>query len=176
MFAVVLYFDPESEEYILNLQKAISRETGNSRILDAGIPPHISLTIVSARCNDCFIQAVDEFARTLTQGEIMFPSIGIFNTDPAVLYLAPVADENLRKMNKELYLKLQPLNAEFDPFYAPGMWVPHCSLGYRLEKSELIKATEIICHEFKPFQARIVRAAIACCEPFREYRRWNISK
>ncbi|HOV70030.1 MAG TPA: hypothetical protein PLZ84_06860, partial [Clostridia bacterium] len=121
MFAVVLYFDPESEEYIINLQKAISRETGNSRILDAGIPPHITLTIVSARCDDCFIQAVDEFTQTLTQENIVFPSIGIFNTDPGVLFLAPVVSVALKKMNKELYLKFQPLCASIDPFYTPDM-------------------------------------------------------
>ena len=55
-------------------------------------------------------------------------SAGTFPGDEGVAFLAPVADELLLRLHRDWHA-LAPGGIAY---YAPGPWVPHCTVGLRL--------------------------------------------
>ena len=103
-YAVVLYFDGETQRRIQTLVDKVALETGVGYMKTAQVPPHVTVAMVrgadeEAITRACEVCAVELAAAARADGgaSVCFASIGVFN--PSVLFLAPVMNEFLRAAN-----------------------------------------------------------------------------
>ena len=104
---------------------------------------------------------------------IKIASFGIFN--PSVLFLSPVFDNNLSNSNKNIINILNQIeNIIFNKFYIENNWVPHISLGVKLNENELLNGIKILSKCFKPIGIEINRIGLVECNPYKEIKIWDL--
>lgn len=165
-YAVLLYFDEESEKDIDNNIQKIDVEN-----YDMGMPPHI--TIFSWHCESAkdYIRDIEAFAKTQPKVAITFSSFGIFDTIGKYFFLSPVRGDALTKIHKSLSesIKLKEGDTYEKLYVDDNKWVPHCSIGYRLTEKNLPKfLTEALKNFDLPFSVTGSRLAICTLEPVNE--------
>ena len=117
--AVLLYFDDQTEQSILNLRHALM-EQGISSMLDkAGDRPHISLAGFSNVDCDILISLVHEFANGVQPFNVQFSAIGAFPTDENVLFLSPTPTLQLLTYHQEFHRRLAKSKLISSPYYVP---------------------------------------------------------
>ncbi len=174
-YAVVLYFDKESEAKMQDMMDKIVMKTGADFMKKEGIPPHITISALESEDEEALIRAADEAASKMREGEISFASIGIFN--PLVIFLAPVMNDYLRNacanMN-ECVLRVAKVGNKGR--YLPGQWVPHAALAVKLNTETIRTAFDIVSSEFIPFVAKAEKVVLARVEPYVELKTWVLKE
>lgn len=165
-YAVILRFDEGTESRVLKLIKDIAEVSANSYMIEYGIPPHVSLTIFSKENDTGIKDIIVDFAKQLNHFEIKFDSIGVFN--PYVIFLAPVVTSDLINISSDLNNKISPVASNLNDYYLPARWVPHMALGVKMNVEELLKAFKALQKDFHPFSGKVMKIALAECEPYKE--------
>jgi 2'-5' RNA ligase len=134
--AVELRFDAEAERAVLGVLEAVRAATGSSVLFDLRARPHVSLAVYpegvrGAASAEAFAgKSLERAVAGLRAAPLPFTlaSAGTFPGDEGVVFLAPVVDDALLRLHREWHA-LAPGGL---PYYAPGAWVPHCTVGFRL--------------------------------------------
>jgi len=172
-FAVELQVDNESAASILALTAAIHRQCGGEDLTMAGGHPHISLAgfdqialaQISARLAD-FAATTPAFAATLS-------SVGVF-PNAGVVYLAPVVTQQLLTIHARFQRMLEPLGLSSNPYYWPGSWIPHCTVGLNLPVDAIGQAV-LLCQQASVFGAvTLARLRLIEFWPVREIFTFNL--
>ena len=173
-YAIVLYFDEDTNKKIGNMIERTAVLSGNNYMLDINIPPHVTLGCFFSDEQADLLERVESFAKDVTPFKVTFDSIGAF--EPYVLFASPVKDECLTQLNALLHESL--LN-DYTPAenanYLPDRWMPHCSLAVRLDKEQFAKAQTIETEVALPFTAQTTKLALAKCNPYNEVAVWEIN-
>jgi len=74
--------------------------------------------------------AIERAARGQTELRLIFDRIGAFEGPPLVLWAAPGAQNSLLQMHQAIHDVIDPMLCR--PYYRPGVWVPHCTLGMNI--------------------------------------------
>jgi 2'-5' RNA ligase len=130
-YAVCLFFDIPSFEIIAGYWRRI-----DSLYLRLGAKPHLSLAVFDAVDIPAMEELLGEFASSREKITISLPSIGSFLTDERVIFLAPVVSRALMELHSAFYDRLIERGIAFHPLYAPGNWVPHCTLDMEISDGE----------------------------------------
>lgn len=139
-YAVGLYFDRETEEAIIRLQRDIAGT------LQAPLPPgrpHLTLGAGRdrrVREEEAAFRAIGE---SVAGEAILFSSIGAFPGEPCVLFLAPIVTDALLALHRRADEVLQEASPALAQLYRPGRWVPHCTVADRLTNGQLLEAIAI---------------------------------
>lgn len=165
-YAIILRFDDITEQKVLHLINDIANASSNTYMVKQEIPPHVSLTVFSKE-NETGIQSIImDFAKGLNHFDIEFNSIAVFN--PYVIFLAPVVTSYLINLSSDITSKISPVASKMNDYYLPNQWVPHMALGVKMNAEELLKAFNTLQREFQPFYGKVIKIALAECEPYRE--------
>jgi len=173
-YAVVLYFDEKIEEKIKSLIRKIANKTGNKYMVDNKIPPHITISLFQYNGKiDTVMEIIENNISLFNRNNIVIASIGIFN--PSVLFIAPVINDYLLDLNKKVN-KVININDEIllDKNYMENQWIPHISLGVKLNENELISGIKILVESFKILDIGIDRVGFAKCNPYKDIKTWKI--
>ena len=166
IYAVVVYFDKQTEERISEMINDIAERTGNRYMIENGIPPHVSLGIFGTDDEAGMTEHFRSFAKTLSPADIVFDKTGSFGD--RVLFLPPAENAYLRSANKSLH-DMMPFSPAEGGNYLPGKWVPHCSLAVRLDEVSFPAAQEEAERSFtESISGMITRLTLAECYPYRE--------
>jgi 2'-5' RNA ligase len=173
-YAIVLYFNKETEKYLNSLIVKIAKNNGNEYMTEHKIPPH--LTIILFHKNgyiDQVIKTLDNNIGKFLKSEIIFSFVGIFN--PAVVFVAPAMNNYLAEINSEIINYLKDIeDIEYDKNYIQNQWIPHLTLATKLNEQEIVKSIEIATKEFKVFEGKVEAIGLAECNPYKEIKRWKI--
>ena len=173
-YAIVLYFDEKKEETINSLIKKIANKNGNNYMVDNKIPPHITISLFQYNEKiDTVIEIIENNISFLHKNNITIASIGIFN--PSVLFIVPVINDYLLELNKNIN-EILNTNDEiiFDKNYIENQWIPHISLGVKLNENELIIGVKTLVEDFKILDIEIDRVGFAECNPYKDIKTWKI--
>lgn len=172
-YAIVCYFDEETEKVIQKLIDRVAETSGNEYMIHAKIPPHITVCSVDSQEEKQLISKMDDLMTNMDCGQVCWPSIGIFN--PSVLFLTSVLNEYLHKLNQTINQKLMPVaKAGDNGNYLPFHWIPHTAIATRLTEEQLKKAFEVVQSEFTPFAGKINRFVLARSNPYKEVKIWEL--
>jgi len=173
-YAVILLFDNVSEENISSIISNISKENGNNYMVDNKISPHLSISLFKYNEPvDNLIKIIEKNNNKFNKELIKIASFGVFN--PYVLFLSPIFENNLLNYNKNIIEILNQVeNIIFDKYYIENNWVPHISLGVKLNENELLKGIKILTKCFNPMGIEINRIGLAECNPYKEIKIWNL--
>jgi len=174
-YAVIVYFDHESEVTIHKIQSEVSRVTGNTYLSDNTILPHITLALFSKESCQEILDDLASLAPELRDISISLSSIGIFNSTPAVVNLLPVVSDDLIRIHKILTEKLSLYISDFNPYYVRANWVPHCAVAVNICPDELPGAIETTCRMFTPMTCTLRTLSLVECDPYKNLAAWEIS-
>lgn len=170
-YAVVLYFDNETDNIIRQYMSLAADVSGNRYMMDNHIPPHITVAAFSV---DDVVPVLSEMLGLegkIAQGGIVLESVGSFS--PNVIYLQPSLDSYLMMAAIEVRQALSRIVA-LDPLYTPPRWFPHVSLAVKLTQAEHNEALAAVRERFEPISGGVVRLGIMKCNPFRPMANWAL--
>jgi hypothetical protein len=156
--ALELYFDPPAERRVRALWDALEA---------AGVPslrdhthgkhrPHLSLAVAEALDAATVRHALDgmRIAPPLT---LSLQCVGQFVG--RVLWLGPAPTVDLLVHQSAVWDRLRSAGVALSELYAPGAWVPHCTLSMRVPRPVIAEAVRAGL-EVVPIAARLTGAAV----------------
>ncbi len=172
-YAVILYFDEESQTMMQHMIDRIADETGCDYMNQEKIPPHITISALISDNETALLSEMEHVAKELRSDNVVFASIGVFN--PYVIFLAPVVTDyllNACKLTNEHLLPYAEVGNRGR--YLPNSWVPHAGLAVKLTPEALDSAFDIVREEFRPFAAKVKKVGLFRCEPYEELKVWTL--
>ncbi len=122
-YAVEMFFEETGSQPIRRLFDSI-----DSPLPKIGALPHVSLALFDAVDVSRLIDVSGAFAHNTCAFGIRFSSVGLFSGDDTVVFLAPVVTDELLGLHRSFHMRLEAAGLCSDPYYAPGYWVPHCTI------------------------------------------------
>jgi hypothetical protein len=157
--AVELYFDRPAERRVRVLWDAFEAAGIPSMrgLLDGRHRPHLSLAVAEELDPEAVRAALDglDIAPPLA---LSFQYTGVFVG--RVMWLGPAPSVGLLAHQERLWQRLRAAGVALSPLYAPGAWVPHCTVSMRVPRPVLTEAARL-CLEALPIDATVVGAAVA---------------
>jgi 2'-5' RNA ligase len=150
----------------------------------AGVPtpgreagrPHLSLARCDAPDPAALAGAAARFARAASAFAIELGALGVFAPEGWV-FLAPLGSASLLERHARVHAWLERLAGDgagvtvvHQDSYAPGRWVPHCTLTTRLGPALAARAVEVCLGAELPRTARIERLGLTHYPPVTELR------
>jgi 2'-5' RNA ligase len=158
-FAVELQIDEVNATPIVELSNAIYAQCGGESLTGIGGHPHISLATFTQLEPERLESALVAFAATTPPLPVTLASVGVFPSTQGIVYLAPVVTPQLLAVHARFHELLDQLGLQCHPYYRPGNWMPHCTVGLELPVDKIGQAV-VLCQQarvFKPVTLAAVR-------------------
>ena len=94
---------------------------------------------------------------------ITLASVGLFPT--VAVFLAPTVTAELLDLHADVHRRFRHLGTAPWRYYAPGVWVPHCTLASDLAPDQFATALEIARRARLPLECRLVEIGIVEFRP-----------
>lgn len=174
MYLVSIYFDDKTSKIIQGLINKVAAKSGNSFMIDGNVPPHITIASFQAQEERRIIELLDEKIKVIKSGTITFASIGVFKS--SVIYMAPVLNEYLHDLSVSINDGISSLeNILISRYYVPFQWIPHATIGKKLNNEQLILAFQELVKEFSIFNGTVERIALSKTNPYKDIAVWNLN-
>ncbi len=170
-FAVLVYFDPETEQAIRSIQEKLLRRGIRPIPEEMQHQPHLTLGMWNGKTPPDFPESLLQFAGELGRMRLLFSSVGVFPTRDGVIFLAPVVTFELLALHNRFHRAIVPPGLEPDRHYLPGVWVPHCTLGVALTDWEIHAAVDIARESPMPFEGTFESVGVVEFPPLKEVLR-----
>lgn len=177
-YLVSLYFDDKTNKQILKYMTAVAEATGNDYMLEHKVPPHITISSfeVDAEANSDivgqFVKAFGEVFQNASAGVVQWVGTGAFMT--STLYLSPVLNQYLQKLMEDVYAVVSAnKNIKLSRYYRPFQWMPHTTIGKKLDAMQLVKAFEAVQPDFKVITGNVIKIGLAKASPYEDIVTWN---
>ena len=170
-YAITLYFDDDTTEWIRTLTAQLAEVTENDFMTANNVPPHLTVGMFHVGEVDVenlkalfeeFVTAAREDNSTF---DISFSGFESFLDK--VIFIKPEVDEKLSIINKLLHQKFLP---HFEPGdnrnYLPENWYPHIALGVKLTHEQFESGMEFLKNQPSGRCANITTIGLACCNPY----------
>lgn len=158
-FAVELDLAPASAAPIVALTEQIYATCGGEMLTGSGGAPHLSLTVFAQLDPVPMAALLAEFAATTMSLTVTFAAVGVFPGKQGIVYLAPVVTAALLTLHARFHHRLTSIAPTSNPYYLPGHWMPHCSVGINLPVDKIGQAV-MLCQGadvFRPVTLATVR-------------------
>lgn len=173
MYLVSVYFDEKSHKRIQGFIDRVAERTGNTFMKEGNVPPHITVSAFETQDEEAVIEAMERIMTKLHQGSLTWASVGQFF--PYVIFLTPVLNEYLRNMSEVLYGELSSIEGvKMSPYYKPGQWLPHATIGKTLSEEQMRDAFEVLQKSFGVFESKVIKIGLAKPNPHRDIKIWEI--
>ena len=170
MYLVSAYFDDKTNRILQGYIDRIARQTGNTFMLDNNVPPHMTISQIEARNADVLIPAFERLeGQQLKAGQIQIASVG--QLMPYVIYAAPVLNRYLQGLSETVYAAFSGVkDTSISRYYRPFSWMPHITLGKKLDKEQMRQAFEVMQGAFNVCEGSIVRLGLSEVNPHRDLK------
>lgn len=150
-FSVELHMDDANAAPIVALTELIHTQCGGVNLTGMGAHPHLSLAAFTHLEPAQLEEVLAEFAAVTPPLPTAFSAVGVFPTTQGVVYLAPVVTSQLLTAHAWLHHRLEQLALQSNPYYLPGNWIPHCTVGFELPADQIGQAVAL-CQQANVFQ------------------------
>lgn len=173
MYHISLYFDEKTTARMHKLIEKVAQATGNKYMLEAKVPPHITLCALECGDEEALRERLETVSDTFKTGSLQWVSVGTFL--PGVIFLQPVLSEYLQGLMEQVHGCVGQLpEVEIKPCYKPFSWLPHSTVAKKLTPEQLATAFAVLLKEFAVFEGQVVRVGLAKMNPHREIVSWEL--
>jgi 2'-5' RNA ligase len=160
-FAVLLYFDNQTEKLIRAIWKELAETEIAPYLHQSPNRPHIKLAIFEDLNLMEGERRLKALAAVLDPMPVIWKQVGIFPNPRPTVFLGPVVTSALLELQGKVEQGFQDIGIypSFD-YFVPGQWVPHCLLAMDLEPAKLLDAVRIGMHLPLPFTGKIVEIGV----------------
>jgi 2'-5' RNA ligase len=169
-YTIELYLEQSYSNRIIRLWNEV-----DSSLPEMGVRPHISLAGFEAVDEGTIINDLEHFADQTDPFSVTFSSVGVFPTDEAVVFLAPVVTQELLDIHRMYHGRLNTFEAHPYHYYKLGVWVPHCTIAQDVKRS---RVSPIVCQsQFSPVfgQCQITAIGLISYQPVQQLCRYSLS-
>lgn len=171
--SVVLYCDPDTENWIRELQLQIEAGRRHHGLSLLELRPHITVGAFDVPEGAKAASQIDRAACSFSPGALRLSAVGIFST--RALFLALTPNAYLLRMCDAIHACLSPVGEVREGgHYSPGGWMPHVTLAMNLNRREQMEAFEQAASRFAPWTGTAASIAVVSYEPLREQGRWSL--
>jgi 2'-5' RNA ligase len=153
-YAVELHFDEATESKVRAVWKAIADAGVSTSMLDGISRPHITLGVCD-ELSTTFKNELSHFARDAKNFDISLSYIGSFNSAEGVVFYGPTPTDVMFRLHTRFHSFFSEHAGRIWKNYLPGMWVPHCTLAFRLNPEQLRRAFDIAAAVSLPIAGKI---------------------
>lgn len=161
-YAVTLRLDDAAAASIDALWRRLADEEVSDSMAALGYRPHLTLAIAGDADAPAAMRALEGFAAAHQAFTVPFVGIGAFLAPARVLWAAPRVDRALLDLQAAL---LEALAWPAHPHYAPGTWVPHCTLAEDLTEDSFARAARLVAANWQPTTATLDRIDLVRFRP-----------
>lgn len=164
-YALVIYFNKQSEKPIRNLWKRIARADITSSLPDSGIRPHLTLSVFDKiECLPCEHE-LEDFVQRMQVLNLEASHFGVFSNPQPVVFIAPTPTRDLILFHQKVIdsLFLDPSSTK--KMYQPGKWVPHCTVALDFERDKLSQIMKICIELPLPFNLQPTQVGVVGFQP-----------
>lgn len=173
MYLISVYFDEQSDKTLQRYINMVSKITKNTFMTDNNVPPHLTILAIEARGVEVLMPAFESLKGCIGAGSIKFVSVG--QLLPYVMYVTPVLNEYLMNAQSKVYDAFKDiLDTSVGRFYKPLSWLPHVTIGKKLDKDQMLKAFEVMRDNFVPFDAVVTQIGLAKVNPHEDVMRFRL--
>jgi len=164
-YALELALDDTAAAAIRRVWRELD-DAGIAYMARSGARPHISLGIWETIDLGGFESELTRLAAETAPLPITLVSVGLF---PAVaIYLAPTVTAELVDLHASAHRRFSHLGASPWRHYAPGVWVPHCTLALDLTADQFGTALQIAGRAPLPVEGHLVEVGIVEFRPVKQ--------
>ncbi|MBX3011703.1 MAG: 2'-5' RNA ligase family protein [Caldilineaceae bacterium] len=142
-FAVELDLDADSAAPVIALSEAIYATCGGKNLTDRGGWPHLSLAVFTELQPPLLQELLADFAATTAPLTVTLVAVGTFPASQGTVYLAPVVTVALLALHARFYTLLSAVGVTSHAYYAPGNWMPHCTVGIDVPAAQIGQAVAL---------------------------------
>lgn len=161
-FAIELALDPAAGAAVRRIWRELE-DAGITSMARSGAHPHISLGIWNALDLPACQAELAAFAREIEPIPVTLASVRTFST--GAVFLAPEANPGLAALHAGFHRRFAHLGTGLWEYYAPGLWVPHCTLAMDLTEDLVPTVLEIARRAPLPLGGRLDRIGIVEFRP-----------
>lgn len=174
MYLISAYFDDETNKILNRYIYHIAEQTGNTFMTDNNVPPHITISSIEARCENVLLPGFSSLKGGISMGTLQIVSVG--QLFPYVMYIAPVMNQYLSDLSKQVYEAYQNVpETKIGRYYKPLSWLPHITLGKTLTKEQMHIAFQYLLNNFQPMEAKVVKLGLARVNPHEDIDEFLLS-
>lgn len=175
MYLISAYFDDVTTLKVQQYINHVAKKTGNTYMLDACVPPHITISSFCTEQEKQVMELLAQKADKLKQDTIQWVSVGAFF--PYVIYLAPVLNQYLHTLSLEIYDCLTQVgDIAISSCYQPFCWMPHMTIGKKLGEEEMRKAFQVLQNQFGAFSGQVTKIGLAKTNPYEDLMVFKLSE
>lgn len=173
MYLISVYFDEQANKNLQRYINMIADKTGNTFMTDNNVPPHMTISSIEARNVDVIVPAFEALKDNINAGSIQFVSVGQLLL--YVMYVTPVLNEYLMDLENKVYNAVKDIpETSVSRFYKPYSWLPHITLGKKLDKEQMMIAFDVMRNNFAPFDANVTGIGLAKVNPHEDVIRYEL--
>ena len=174
MYHISIYFDEETTAHMQGLMEKVAHATGNKYMLEANVPPHITLCALECADEEALKERLEQVFGRVSSGTLQWVSVGVFL--PGVIFLQPVLNAYLQGLMEMVHNCVRELpGVKIKPCYKPFSWLPHSTVAKKLTFGELQEAFKVLQKVFAVFEGRVVSMGLAKMNPHREIKSRRLS-
>ena len=167
-YAVELYLDGPTTKDVRVIWERIESAGLSGFMPTSSARPHVSLAVYSHIVPSEMEPILSRFSREVGEMKIEFEGVSTFPKGEGNVFLAPKPSSSLRNLHARFHTLARQFTGELSDYYAPGAWVPHCTLDMDLPAENVLKIIEL-CNDLDlPTEARLVEIGLVAFRPIRE--------
>ncbi len=124
-------------------------------------PPHITLAVYDDIDPERLKAVLTEIFAGAPALSLTFARLDYFDTEPLVLWAVPSLLPALNRAHKAVHARIDASLCA--AHYRPGAWVPHCTLGAKIQANRRAEAITLAARPIEPFR---VTFDVADCVTF----------
>jgi len=159
-YALELLFDPKTEATLLRFYEQLEHAGFGLPESVVSYQPHITLNVCNVLKLEQLELRVAEFAKAHPSFPLVLSHLGCFLAPYPVVFLAPTIPKGLFDFHADFLETVTPFISATRSYYEPDAWVPHCTLAFDFEASQLSTVVNI-CSAFSlPITATLSSIAL----------------
>ncbi len=167
-YAVVLYFDDASNNLLETVWRRQAENGISAFMLDEGYRPHITLGACEGLDIGTCGSALKQLSAASKPFAVEMPYLGIFPHEKGAVFLGVTVTDTLLAYHKSFHDMFESHGKEPLNVFAPGRWVPHCSLAYHESREKDVSALKLNLDMPLPVVATCVSLAVIEFPPWNE--------
>jgi hypothetical protein len=175
-FAVVGYFDKDSDERIKNLWKEMASIGVDDYLMNSANNPHFKFIMYEDLDINKAEQALSSITKVRKKIPIQFKTYSFYPNERPFVCIDLALKQSILDLQAEIRNKCDQFGKLFNNnYFDQGIWKPDCQLTIGFEKERLSKAIEFLSNTELPFDGVIERIGVIEFHPAKQLFSYELS-
>lgn len=175
-YAIVGYFDQDSDEKIKALWKALADIGVDNYLINSENSPHIKF----AMFNSIDLPSVQNELRLLSKRfekiNIHFKKYGLYPGDKPFVTIDIADNNDILKLHMEIQNTINQLGVKDNRgYFDAGIWKPDCQLTISFDKTKLATAIDYLADTSMPFNGKLEKIGVIEFSPAKQLFSYPLS-